>query len=50
MTWHRSILNMYKAWQRRKAEKERIEMECMLTYIDRLIEELNEKSQYSSIP
>lgn len=49
MIWHRSILNIYRTWQRRKAEKERMELECMLTYIDQLIEELNEKSQYSSI-
>lgn len=44
MIWRRSILNMYRAWQRRKAEKERMEVERILAYIEQLIEELNEKS------
>lgn len=45
MIWHRSVLNMYRAWQRRKAEKERMEVESILTYIDQLLEELKRESQ-----
>lgn len=42
MIWHGSISSMYRAWQRRKAEKERMEVGRILAYIEQLIEELSE--------